>query len=666
MYHDSYISNYKSMEKITMSIETHYEQNRILSPNETFKNNANIQHNDIYKEAAHDRLLFWENRAKELDWFEPWSSVLEWNKPFSKWFVNGKLNASYNCLDRHLESKGNKTAIIWKGENNEELNLSYKELHERVSQFASMLKSECNLKKGDRVTLYMPLVPELAIAVLACARIGAIHSVVFAGFSAQSLKDRLIDSQSKCLITADGGYRRGKTINLKDIADEALKNNDTQFVQHVLVHKRTNQTIKWNEGRDIDLTEALDRATKTCHTEHMDSEDPLFILYTSGTTGKPKGIVHTTGGYLTHAQYSTKAVFDIKDNDIYWCTADIGWITGHTYLVYGPLLNGATVFMYEGTPDYPNNGIFWECIQKYKITIFYTAPTAIRLFMKWGESIIKNYDLTTLRLLGSVGEPINPEAWIWYYTHIGNEKCPVVDTWWQTETGGIMITTLPGLHDMKPGFAGKPLPGISANLLDQDGTEIKKSGGLLSLTEPWPSMARGIWGDNERFKEVYWSKFDTYFAGDGAVKDKDDYIMVLGRVDDVLNIAGHRIGTMEVESSLVDCKEVAEAAVVGMNDEIKGQVLIAFVILKSHITASDALITKLKQAVVDSIGAIARPKHIIFTPDLPKTRSGKIMRRILKDIVAHKEIGDVTSIADQAIIQIIKEKFIEKTMFVSK
>jgi acetyl-CoA synthetase len=647
-----------------MSIESHYKSDAIIYPSKEFCEQATVNSNALHEKASKDRLEFWDFQANKLTWYEKWDKTLQWDRPFSKWFVNGKLNASYNCVDRHLDYYATKRAIIWRGEKGEEITLTYEQLHIKVCQYAQMLSVRCNVKKGDRVTLYMPLVPELAIAVLACARIGAIHSVVFAGFSAQSLRERIIDSNSKCIITADGGYRRGKIIELKQIVDSALDSLELDFVENVLVFKRTNKPVSLTSGRDSYIDELLDISIDDFKPAYMDSEDPLFILYTSGTTGKPKGIVHTTGGYLTHAQYSTKAVFDLKDSDVYWCTADIGWITGHTYLVYGPLLNAGTVFMYEGTPDYPDNGIFWELIQTYKISIFYTAPTAIRLFMKWGEAVLKYYDLSSLRLLGSVGEPINPEAWMWYYTHVGNQNCPVVDTWWQTETGGVMITTLPGLDKMKPGFAGKPLPGISASLFSNEGDEIKKDGGLLSLTEPWPSMARGIWGDDNRFKEVYWSKFDTYFAGDGAVKDKDGYIMVLGRVDDVLNIAGHRIGTMEVESSLVDCKDVAEAAVVGMPDDIKGQALVAFVILKVGVEQSDEIIGTLKQSVVTQIGAIARPKHIICVPDLPKTRSGKIMRRILKNIVAQKEIGDLTSIADPQIVSVISNLWEENMVMI--
>lgn len=638
-----------------MNIESHYEKVSSITPSPEFASAAHTNTRQLHTQADQDRLAFWKEQAHQLQWFTPFDTVLKWERPFSKWFCNGTLNASVNCLDRHLNTeKAHKEAIIWQGENGDIKRYTYTELAAEVNKIAAMLKTECGVKKGDRVTLYMPPVPQLAMAVLACARIGAIHSVVFAGFSATSLKDRLEDSGSKVLLTADGSYRRGKEVALKTIVDEALES--TPHVNKVVVLKHTGANIHWVEGRDIDFDQALSQAPANCEPEHMDSEDPLFILYTSGTTGKPKGILHTTGGYLTHAQYSTKQVFDLKDTDIYWCTADIGWITGHTYLVYGPLLNGATVFMYEGTPDYPDKGVFWKCIQDHKISILYTAPTAIRAFMKWGEQIPAQYDLSSLRLLGSVGEPINPEAWNWYYTHIGGSKCPVVDTWWQTETGGIMITTLPGLDTMKPGFAGKPLPGITAGIFNQDGSKVNQGGGYLSLTTPWPSMARGIWGDNDRFKEVYWSQLDSYFTGDGAIKDEDGYMMVLGRIDDVLNVAGHRIGTMEVESSLVDCQEVAEAAVVGVPDDIKGQAIMAYVILKEGVGENEELKAKLTQAVSVSIGPIAKPKHIVFTPDLPKTRSGKIMRRLLKNIAAGQAIGDTTSLANGGIVELLVEK----------
>ncbi|RAP31631.1 acetate--CoA ligase [Candidatus Marinamargulisbacteria bacterium SCGC AG-343-D04] len=639
-----------------MSFDAHYISEKVFQPSLPFKENAVVNTDDLYQEADQDRMEFWNKQAQKLEWIKPWEATCEWNKPFAKWFVNGKLNASVNCIDRHLETKKDKIALQWEGENGLERNITYKELSQHVNQLSNVLRNQLSVKKGDRVTLYMPLIPELVFAVLACARIGAIHSVVFGGFSAESLKDRVQDSDSKLVITADGGSRRGKILNLKNIVDEALDNNE-HHVENVLVVKHAHNDCHWEEGRDVDYQTSMEKESAECKAEVMDSEDPLFILYTSGTTGKPKGILHTTGGYLTHATYSTKVVFDLKDDDVYWCTADIGWITGHTYLTYGPLSNGATVFMYEGTPDYPDQGIFWKLIEKYKISIMYTAPTAIRSFMKWGDHIPAKYDLSSLRLLGSVGEPINPEAWTWYYTHIGNNNCPIVDTWWQTETGGIMISTLPGLHNMKPGYAGKPLPGISADICDHKDASVQKGGGLLSLTEPWPSMARGIWGDNERFKEVYWSQLDSYFTGDGAIRDKDGYIMVLGRVDDVINIAGHRIGTMEVESSLVDCDKVAEAAVVGVQDEIKGQALLAFVILKKDTVETDELKYELKQFVSKKISPIAKPKFIVFTEDLPKTRSGKIMRRLLKAIALNQEVGDTTSLANPGIVSELRERF---------
>ena len=637
-----------------MSIESLYEKTHAIQPPQAFCKQATIQTNEDYQKADSDRLKFWEDQANQLTWEHPWEKTLEWEKPFAKWFVNGKLNATTNCLDRHLTSdKQDKPAILWESENGQKQTYTYKQLHEKVCRLASFLSTTLHIKKGDRVTLYMSLTPELAIAVLACARIGAIHSVVFAGFSAESLKDRLNDSDSIAIITADTALRRGQEINLKAIVDEALRHAPS--VKHSIIHHRTTHNPQLNPEKEYDFESALKQSSKQFPAVAMDSEDPLFILYTSGTTGKPKGIIHTTGGYLTHAQYSTKIVFDIKDNDIYWCTADIGWITGHTYLIYGPLLNGATVFMYEGTPDYPHEAIFWELIERYKITIFYTAPTAIRAFMKSGESLPQQHDLSSLRLLGSVGEPINPEAWNWYYTNIGLKNCPIVDTWWQTETGGIMISTLPGLHPMKPGSAGMPLPGIKATCLQENGTPINVGGGLLSLTEPWPSMARGIWGDNQRFNDVYWQQFETYFAGDGAIIDDDGYFTVLGRVDDVLNVAGHRIGTMEVESSLVDCPKVAEAAVVGIEDSIKGQAILAFVILKQGITESPDLEAELKQFVAKKISPIAKPKAIIFTPDLPKTRSGKIMRRLLKQVANNERLGDTTSLANPHIMNTIRD-----------
>lgn len=638
------------------TIESVLQEHRVFHASDTFKTQSQVSP-ALYESANQDRLQFWESQASELHWFQRWDKVLQWDRPFAKWFINGKLNASYNCLDVHLtSSRKDKTAILWEGEDGEVRKYTYAELHREVCQLADQLVSRFKIKKGDRITLYMPMVPELAISVLACARIGAIHSVVFGGFSASSLRDRIQDSSSRLLITADGGYRRGKVIPLKEIADTALA--DTPGIESVIVLKRTGEKCHWESGRDVDYHEVI--ASGNCNFEAawMDSEDPLFILYTSGTTGKPKGILHTTGGYMTHAAFSTKVVFDLKESDVYWCTADIGWITGHTYLVYGPLANGATTVMFEGTPDYPEKDRFWELIARHKVSILYTAPTAIRAFMKWGDAYPAAHDLSTLRLLGTVGEPINPEAWVWYHHIIGNGNCPVVDTWWQTETGGIMISNLPALNVMKPGSAGLPLPGISAQILDSDGNAVSQGGGLLSLTEPWPSMLRGIWGDNERYKDVYWGKFDSYFAGDGATIDQDGYFRVLGRVDDVLNVAGHRIGTMEIESTLVEVPKVAEAAVVGVDDEIKGQAIVAYVILKEGVSPSADLEKALIDFVSQEIGAIAKPKEIIFTPELPKTRSGKIMRRICQKIASrNSDVGDTTTLANPEIVDYLIKKF---------
>lgn len=608
----------------------------------------------LFTEAASDRLAFWDNQARQLKWTTPWHTTLEWNRPFASWFSGGRLNASENCLDVHMASDTrNKLAVIWEGEGGAITRYTYAELHDEVARFASVLVNTFNIKPGDRVTIYLPLIPQAIVAMLACARVGAIHSVVFGGFSASSLIDRINDSQSRLVITADGGYRRGSVVGLKSIVDQAVECCDS--ISAVIVYRHTGHDVTMVSGRDFDYTELL-------HTTHdhyppipMSSEDPLFILYTSGTTGKPKGIIHTTGGYLTHAKYSTALVFDLKPVDIYWCTADVGWITGHTYVVYGPLSNGATIMLYEGAPDYPDKDRFWQIINRHKITILYTAPTAIRAFMKWGDHYPHRHDLSSLRLLGSVGEPINPEAWMWYFREIGRNQCPIVDTWWQTETGGIMITTLPGSEPMRPGYAGKALPGITIEILSDTGVPVQNGSGLLTITDPWPSMARGIWGDNERFISTYWSRFNSYFAGDGAATDPEQSIMVLGRVDDVLNVAGHRIGTMEIESALVDFNPIAEAAVVGITDDIKGQAIIAFTILKEGHPITPTLEAEVINWVATSIGAIAKPKRVIFTPDLPKTRSGKIMRRILKGLAEGSPIGDSTTLANPDIVEAIKD-----------
>jgi acetyl-CoA synthetase len=617
---------------------------------------------DLYERAKRDRLAFWAEQALALDWLAPWNRVLEWNPPHAKWFVGGKLNVAANCLDRHLENaRRNKAAIIWEGEPGDHRVLTYWELAREVGRCANALKT-LGVKRGDRVAIYLPMVPEAAIAMLACARIGAVHSVVFGGFSAESLRDRINDARAVALITADGGYRRGQLLPLKRFADEALAECPT--IRHVLVVRRRpsgegdESWTTMQEGRDHWWHRALDAASPACEPEAMDAEDMLFILYTSGTTGKPKGIVHTTGGYLTHVTATTKYVFDLKDEDVFWCTADIGWVTGHSYVVYGPLAIGATVLMYEGAPDWPDRDRFWALIARYGVTVFYTAPTAIRAFMKWGAALPARHDLSTLRLLGTVGEPINPEAWIWYHQHIGRERCPIVDTWWQTETGGIMITPLPGVTTTKPGSATVPFPGISAELVDTAGTPVTQGGGFLTLTDPWPGMLRTIYGDDERYRETYWSRFPgRYFAGDGAKLDEHGYWWLLGRVDDVLNVAGHRIGTMEVESALVDHPAVAEAAVVGKVHELKGHVLAAFVTLREGHQATAALKDDLKDHVARKIGPIARPDDILFSADLPKTRSGKIMRRLLKDIAEGRALGDTTTLADPNVVNRLKEMY---------
>ncbi|MEO8636511.1 MAG: acetate--CoA ligase [Gemmatimonadales bacterium] len=646
---------------MTDQIDTLLSETRRFPPPTAFTAQANAGA-ELYEAARADRLRFWEEQARALDWIRPWDAVLDWKLPHAKWFVGGKLNVAANCLDRHLmTARRNKAAIIWEGEPGDRRTLTYWELHRETCRAANALKA-LGVTKGDRVAIYLPMIPEAAIAMLACARIGAVHNVVFGGFSAESLRDRINDAQAVCLITADGSYRRGSVLPLKRLADEAIA--ECPSIRNVVVVMRRpggtgdESFATMTEGRDHWWHRLLDRASTECPAEPMDAEDLLFILYTSGTTGKPKGIVHTTGGYLTQVASTMKYVFDLKESDLFWCTADIGWVTGHSYVVYGPLANGASVLMYEGAPDWPERDRLWKIIARYGVTIFYTAPTAIRAFMKWGDQLPAQHNLSTLRLLGTVGEPINPEAWIWYQKHIGADRCPIVDTWWQTETGAIMITPLPGITTTKPGSATTTFPGIVAELVDQTGKPIPMGGGLLTLTEPWPSMLRTIYGDDARYRETYWSKFpDRYFAGDGAKLDEDGYWWLLGRVDDVLNVAGHRIGTMEVESALVDHPSVAEAAVVGKTHDLKGQAIAAFVTVKEGIIANSSLRDDLKEHVARKIGAIARPDDIFFSADLPKTRSGKIMRRLLKDIAEGRALGDTTTLADPGVVAKLKEQY---------
>jgi len=639
------------------AIDVLLQEDRRFSASEEFKANAVVRDDSLYKRAAEDREAFWGEVAEEmLDWFKPWDKVLEWDPPYAKWFVGGKINASYNCLDRHVKAgRGAKRAIIWEGEPGDEKVLTYDDLYLETNKFANVLKS-LGVTRGDRVAICMPMIPELAIALLACARIGAVHSVVFGGFSAESLRDRINDAQAKLLITADGGYRRGKIVELKQIGDDAIA--ETPSIEKTVVVKRTGHDIEMKDGRDLWYHDLMAEAEEFCEPEQMDSEDMLYILYTSGTTGKPKGIIHTTAGYLTGVTATFKWIFDLKEDDVYWCTADIGWVTGHSYIVYGPLSNGATVVMYEGAPNHPENDRFWDICQRHKVTILYTAPTAIRTFMKWGTEWPAKHDLSSLRLLGTVGEPINPEAWIWYHEHIGGGRCPVVDTWWQTETGMILISPLPGVTELKPGSATHPLPGIEAEILNDNGERVPVGGGYLALTSPWPAMLRGIYGDPDRYVDQYWSRWkDIYFTGDGSKRDEEGYFWLLGRVDDVMNVAGHRIGTMEVESALVDHSKVAESAVVGVPDEIKGTAIAAFVTLVSGNEPGRELEDELKGHVVHKIGAIARPAKIIFTADLPKTRSGKIMRRLLRDIAGGKVLGDTSTLADPSVVQTLKQRY---------
>ncbi|RFU41578.1 acetate--CoA ligase [Actinomadura logoneensis] len=635
------------------------QETRRFPPPAELAESANVTA-DAYERAAADRLGFWAEQADRLAWAKRWDEVLDWsNPPFAKWFVGGELNVAYNCVDRHVENgNGDRVAYHWEGEPGDTRTLTYADLQREVAKAANALL-ELGVRKGDRVAVYMPMIPELPIAMLACARIGATHSVVFGGFSADALRTRIQDAEAKLVITADGGYRRGKPSALKPTVDEAVK--DTPSVEKVLVVRRTGEPVA-ETGRDVWWHDVVDRQDDKHTAEPHDSEHPLYILYTSGTTGKPKGILHTTGGYLTQVAYTHHAVFDLKpETDVYWCSADIGWVTGHSYIVYGPLANGATSVMYEGTPDTPHRGRWWELIQKYKVSIFYTAPTAIRTFMKWGDDIPAQYDLSSLRVIGSVGEPINPEAYVWYREHIGADRCPVVDTWWQTETGAIMISPLPGVTAGKPGAAMRPLPGIAADVVDDQARPVPNGGGgFLTLQEPWPSMLRTIWGDDERYVKTYWSRFEgLYFAGDGAKKDEDGDIWLLGRVDDVMLVSGHNISTTEVESALVSHPKVAEAAVVGATDPVTGQAIVAFVIPRGSAgedVEGEEFLKELRNHVAHTLGPIAKPRQIMIVPELPKTRSGKIMRRLLRDVAENRSIGDVTTLADSTVMNLISEK----------
>jgi acetyl-CoA synthetase len=654
--------------KITADIESVLRERRVFTPSPSFRKQAHIKsrrdYDRLYKMANKSPERFWASIAKELHWFKPWKKVLEWKPPFAKWFVGGKINISYNCLDRHLTTwRKNKAALIWEGELGDNRILTYQELHREVCKFGNVLKS-LGISPGDRVAIYMPMIPELAIAMLACARIGATHSIIFGGFSAEALKDRINDAKARLVITADGGYRKGTIVSLKQNVDDALKSCPT--VNQVIVCRRTGSRVDMDSNRDHWWHKLMEGASANCPAVPLDSEHPLFILYTSGTTGKPKGVVHTTGGYHVKTYITSKWVFDLKDEDTYWCTADIGWVTGHSYIVYGILANGVTSVMYEGSPLYPNPDRFWEIIEKYRVNVFYTAPTAIRTFMKFGDEWPQKHDLSSLRLLGTVGEPINPEAWMWYYRVIGNKRCPIVDTWWQTETGSILITPLPGAIATKPGSATLPFPGVAADVVNKQGEPIPANqGGYLVIKKPWPSMLRTIYGDPERYKKQYWSEIKLkdprtngwcYFTGDGARKDKDGYFWVMGRVDDVINVAGHRLGTMEIESALVSHPYVAEAAVVGRPDAIKGTAISAFVTLEVGHQPSGQLKEELCNHVIKEIGAIARPDEVRFTENLPKTRSGKIMRRLLREIAAGSAtFGDTTTLEDISVLAKLRQ-----------
>ena len=641
-------------------IESVLNESRVFPPPPEFAANAYVksfeEYEQIYAEAAADLPAFWEKQAAELDWFKKWDTPLEWNLPHAKWFVGGRLNVSHNCLDRHLTTwRKNKAAFVWEGEPGDQRTLTYLQLHREVCRFANVLK-KLGVQTGDRVALYMPLIPELAIAMLACTRIGATHTVIFGGFSADAIRDRVQDCGCKVIVTADGGFRRGTEVRLKDAVDSAVPQCPT--IENVVVYQRTGSEVHMTHGRDHWWHELMAAVDADCPAVELDSEHPLYILYTSGTTGKPKGILHTTGGYLTQAAYTTKLVFDLKDEDVFWCTADIGWVTGHSYVVYGPLANGATTVMYEGAPNYPDFDRFWDMIERHRVSIFYTAPTAIRAFIKWGERYPLKHDLSSLRLLGTVGEPINPEAWMWYHQTIGKGKCPIIDTWWQTETGTMMITPLPGATPTVPGTATRPLPGIIVDVVTKAGKPVgDNEGGYLVIKEPWPSMLRTLWGDDERYKQTYWSEIPgVYFAGDGARRDERGYYWIMGRVDDVINVSGHRLGTAEVESALVSHEAVAEAAVVGRPDELKGQAIAAFVTLEGGRRGSEELKEELRAHVAKEIGALAKPDDIRFTDALPKTRSGKIMRRLLRELASSGSVhGDVTTLEDFSVLEKLRE-----------
>jgi acetyl-CoA synthetase len=638
----------------TSALETFSQEDRRFPPPPEFVAAANVKDPQIYERAAKDLEGFWADQAKTLTWRKPFSKVLDWEAPYAKWFVGGELNISENCLDRHVQAgKGTKVAFHWEGEPGDIRTITYQDLLDETQRAANALKA-LGVKKGDRVAIYMPMIPELPAAMLACARIGAPFTVVFGGFSAEALSGRINDSEAKVLITADGGYRKGGIVPLKKNADDALA--QTKTIEKVLVVKRTKQDVPWTEGRDVWWHDLVATQKADCPAESLDSEHMLYLLYTSGTTAKPKGIVHTTAGYLTGVATTHKLVFDIKDDDIYWCAADIGWVTGHSYIVFGPLANGATGVMYEGTPDFPDKDRWWSIIEKYKVSVLYCAPTAIRTFMKWGAEYVNKHDLSSLRLLGSVGEPINPEAWLWYHETIGRGRCPIVDTWWMTETGMIMLTPLPGITVTKPGSATFPFPGVGADVVDEEGKSVPLGrAGYLVLTKPWPAMLRGIYRDDKRFKETYWSRFPgKYFAGDGARRDEDGYFWLMGRVDDVMKVSGHRISTTEVESALVSHPKVAEAAVIGREDPVTTQAIFAFVTLRGGNESSEALSKELREHVVGKIGSIARPKTIMFTPELPKTRSGKIMRRLLRDIANGQPLGDTTTLADATVVESIR------------